>query len=64
MTGVLPVDTDKTLVLLLELDKVLDLEWRLPLLKLKVFLMEDRVELLPGLRNSRVEVLEDIDEPV
>ena len=58
------MDTDKTLVLLLELDKVLDLEWRLPLLKLKVFLMEDRVELLPGLRNSRVEVLEDIDEPV
>ena len=58
------MDTDKTLELLLELDKVLDLEWRLPLLKLKVFLMEDRVELLPGLRNSRVEVLEDIDEPV
>ena len=59
ITGVFPVVTDNTLVLLLLLDNVLDLEWRLPLLKLKVFLMEDKVELRP----SKVEVLED-KEPV
>ena len=52
--GVFPVDIDNTLEVLLLLDNVLDLEWRLPLLKLNFFFAEDKA---PPACLSRVEIL-------